>query len=322
MSVLEIKSQDFKHVNVNKINSFFRIKIAGNSFLISSHSYLPINFIKINNNQIMIDDIYINSNWNDLLIIKNQDHKCPTFDKIRKTILPNGTRFLIGAQSNFVLDDIIFCNFAMLPNYPRLMYYKIVGDTTNIKCGDPVLLPKIDLNNTSFELSGIVSYKFDNYVLCLPSYYIFKTINRSNNEILVPNIHDISKINKIDNYKVSNNYIWNKFIKFNIPIDVNFLLESDQNKIYEINNIQIIPKYIIYENESIVRNTSYLMFRDECFLLTTRLFHLLKEYSNEMSEKVWDEISKKKCTTMVDTFYSASNIIVDIDSNDKLIMIS
>ena len=322
MSVLEIKSQDFKHVNVNKLNSFFRLKIAGNSFLISSHSYLPINYLKINNNQIMIDDIYINSNWNDLLIIKNQDQKCPTFDKIRKTILPNGTRFLIGAQSNYVQDDIVFSNFAMLPNYPRLMYYKIVGDTTNIRCGDPVLLPKIDQNNSSLELSGIVSYKFDNYVLCLPSYYIFKTINRSNNEILVPNIDDISKINKIDNYKVTNNLIWNKFIKYNIPIDVNFLLESDQDKIYEINNMKIIPEYSIYQSESIVKNVNYLMFYDECFLLTTRLFHLLKEYSTEMSNEIWDEISKKKCTTSVSTFYSVSNIVVDIDSNNKLIIVT
>ena len=174
MSDLEIITQNLKHLNVSKECTVFGLKLDGKSYLISSHCYLPINHIKINGSIINMDNVLVNSNWNDLIIIKDEYQVKNTFDKIRKTILPKGTRFLIGKAEICYLQDVEYINFAMLPNYPKLMYYKIQGNISNLKPGDPILIN----NNGSLELVGIISYIYDDFVFGLPSYYIFKTIKK------------------------------------------------------------------------------------------------------------------------------------------------
>ena len=119
MSILEITSQDFKEINVTKKNSIFNLRINNNSYLISSHSYLPIKSLKIDENYIDSNDLLVNSNWNDLLIIKNRYQVSNTFDKIRKTILSIGTRFIIGCNPNYVLEEI---------EYENLLSYLIILD--------------------------------------------------------------------------------------------------------------------------------------------------------------------------------------------------
>ena len=318
MSILEITSQDFKEINVTKKNSIFNLRINNNSYLISSHSYLPIKSLKIDENYIDSNDLLVNSNWNDLLIIKNRYQVSNTFDKIRKTILSIGTRFIIGCNPNYVLEEIEYENFAFLPNYPRLMYYKIFGNTNHLRCGDPIL----NINGENLELVGIVSSVFENYVYGLPSYYIYKTIKRSNNDIMIPNLNSIQEIAKIDNFKINNGVIWNKFIKFNIPVDVNFLLESDKEKIYEINGDKIIPEYIKFENKSAIPNSDCIFIDDKYFILTSRLLHLIKLYSNDYITQIWDSVKNlTKRLLENETLSSTSLIKLDVDSNGKLIVL-
>ena len=72
MSVLEIETQHIKHLKTIKECSVFRLKLNGNSYIISSHCYLPISNIKIDNINISKENMLVNSNWNDLLIIKDE----------------------------------------------------------------------------------------------------------------------------------------------------------------------------------------------------------------------------------------------------------
>lgn len=319
MSILEITSQDFKEINVTKKNSIFNLKMNNNSYLISSHSYLPIKSLKIDENYIDSSNLLVNSNWNDLLIIKNRYQVSNTFDKIRKTILSIGTRFIIGCNANYILEEIEYENFAFLPNYPRLMYYKIYGNTNHLRCGDPILI----INGGNLELVGIVSSIYENYVQGLPSYYIYKTIKRSNNDIMIPNLSSIHEITKIGKNKINNGVIWNKFIRFNIPVDVNFLLESDEDKIYETNGVKIIPEYIKFENKSVIPNSDCLLIDDKYFILTSRLLHLIKLYSNDYVAQIWEPVKNlTKRLLENETLSSTSLIKLDVDSNGKLIIVS
>lgn len=314
MSYLEIITQNLKHLNVSKECTVFGLKLDGKSYLISSHCYLPINHIKINGSIINMDNVLVNSNWNDLIIIKDEYQVKNTFDKIRKTILPNGTRFFIGKAEICYLQDVEYINYAMLPNYPKLMYYKIQGNISNLKPGDPILIN----NNGTLELVGIISYIYDDFVLGLPSYYIYKTITRERNDIFIPDIENIKKITKIDNYNVVNNFVWNKYIKYNVPIDVNFLLESDIKKLYEIENEITEISYVKYNNNNIITNVNYIMFDGLDFRLTTRLFHLLRELSTDYSKEIIDKITINNKDCPVST--STSNIRINVEQDNKLVV--
>ena len=261
-----------------------------------------------------MDNVLVNSNWNDLIIIKDEYQVKNTFDKIRKTILPNGTRFFIGKAEICYLQDVEYINYAMLPNYPKLMYYKIQGNISNLKPGDPILIN----NNGTLELVGIISYIYDDFVLGLPSYYIYKTISRERNDIFIPDIENIKTITKIDNYNVVNNFVWNKYIKYNVPIDVNFLLESDIKKLYEIENEITEVSYVKYNNDNIVTNISYIMFDGPDFKLTTRLFHLLREKSTNYSKEILDKIGINNKDCAVST--STSNMRINVDQDNKLVV--
>ena len=315
MSVLEIETQHIKHLKTIKECSVFRLKLNGNSYIISSHCYLPISNIKIDNINISKENILVNSNWNDLLIIKDEYQVKSTFDKIRKKILPNGTIFLIGQTYECYLHDVEYLNFAMLPNYPKLMYYKIKGDISNIIIGDPILY----INNGNLELVGLVSYIYEDYVLGLPSYYIHKTILRQDNNLLVPDIDDLQSITKINNYNIVNNLIWNKHIKFNIPIDVNFLLETDKENLYEINNELVCVNYIKYENRNIIINENYIMFDGPNYKLTSRLFHLLKEISVDHPKEILNKIGFYNKNQQISN--STSNIKINVEIDNKLVII-
>jgi hypothetical protein len=208
----------------------------------------------------------------------------------------------------------------MIPNYPKLMYYKINGDISNINIGDPILI----INNNNLELVGLVSYIFDDHVLGLPSYYILKTILRKDNNLRIPDINNIQSITKINSYNVVNNFIWNKHIKFNIPIDVNFLLEDDKENLYEIDNIQIYVNYINFEDKNVILNENYIMFDGPNYKLTTRLFHMLKELSNEFSKEILNIIllnSENISNQKVNISNSTSNIKINVEKDNKLVII-
>ena len=274
MSFIKVKSQEISGRCKVKSASIFRVKINSNSYLVSSHCYLPIYSLYLNDEFIEKDDILINSNWNNLLIIKDNYQVTPTFDKIRKTILPIGTRISVGSNGCIRnIDSIEYFTYGYVPNYPRLINYVISGEITGVKIGDPILFN----NNGSFELVGIVQKIQVNTIFALPSYYIFKTIERTYNDIMIPDINDINIITKIDNYKVNNRIVWNKHIKSNIPLDVNFLLESDSNQEYEIMNRPAEFNFVKIQSDRILSNIPHIISSDNKYLLTTRVYHLLKE---------------------------------------------
>ena len=64
MSKIEIETQNLKDLYITKTCSIFRLKFNGNTYLISSHCYLPINNIKIEDMTISKENILVNSNWN------------------------------------------------------------------------------------------------------------------------------------------------------------------------------------------------------------------------------------------------------------------
>ena len=326
MSVINIRTQEIAKRYIEKKVSVFRIKYNGKSYLVSTNCYLPIHSLKINDRILNKDDILIDSKWNNLLVIKDQSQFVHTFDKIRKSILPigNNNNFSVGDEPDYILDEIIYLPYGMLPNYPNLMYLKLSGDVSKVKEGDPVSYS----NNGCTELVATIAYTNGSHVLALPIYYLYKTleryINNIENEIRIPNLKSLAGVSKIDRNKIVNGFIWNKSIKANIPLDVYFLLENEKSQIFEINGEIKVINFIEYKGNMIIPNHEQLVKDGELYSLTTRSFHVLasldKKYQSSVIriiDSIFENFNYEK-----EVEIPVSNIKFNVDENEDLIIIT
>ena len=110
-----------------------------------------------------------------------------------------------------------FFNFGFLPNYPKTIYIKIkIQDSLSYLSGSP-------LYDNSDKLLGMVSFSDENYIYCLPSYYILKTFEKENKMLLPEFNYNICKINR---NIVNNGLIYNPYLGNKIPLHTYLLLNQ------------------------------------------------------------------------------------------------
>ena len=79
----------------------------------------------------------------------------------------------------------------------------------------------------------------------------------------------------------------------------------------------------ILVNKSVIPNSDCLLIDDKYFILTSRLLHLIKLFSNDYVAQIWESVKNlTKRLLENETLSSTSLIKLDVDSNGKLIIVS
>ena len=305
--------------NVTLYNNLFSIKFKGNKYLVTCHYNIPIKEINIEgidnlNNYSVYPDIYIDCIWNDVLILNPiiEDKYIDSFEKFKIDLVPVNTLvFFDSNNENFaVIEEIVFDS---LNNNPLIAYYKI-RSRTRLNIGQSVY---IVLNNKP-TLVGMVTYlnlKGDEYeILVLPSYYIIKTILRKNsNEIYYPKLDLNMKISSIDGNDVdSSQMVYHEKLKYKIPINSYFLLETDGKISYLINNnIQItdymkIDKFIFKNDARLIKDQNKSIFD-----LTSRLMQVINLLNCKLLKNVYKKLELEE---------NKSSLKIQFESDGKLVV--
>ena len=139
------------------------------------------------------------------------------------------------------------------------------------------------------SLIGMVSFKDDDHIYCLPSYYILKIFSK-NNKIEMPDIDFIPY--KINNYLVKDNHVFHPSIGINMPISCYFLLESNKSlDFYKLeDNKEILHSNNIIDDSLISNFKSIITNSENFFQLNTYSLHLLKHYNNKLAVVLLEEL--------------------------------
>ena len=276
--------------NKNNKTSFieteaFLIKWNKETFIITSHSFLPIK------NNIYLQDeklkICINSKWNEILILKSENKidSLPIYNKI-KLRLPNKDTYAFIKNDKMKIKDIIFVNYAFLENYPETIYLQLKSkDSKKYISGTPVI---DNMNN----LIGLVSFSDNDYVYCIPSYYIIKSFRRKNS-FYVPDINE--QIIKVNRHFVKDNMVYNPYLGINIPLLTYLILESDRKTelTYIIDENEISTSdfnFIEWYNPKAIVNSRNIHFYKKFYELSSSSLHLLKKNHPELCGKLFEKI--------------------------------
>ena len=289
--LIQIDSFDF---NKNKENTFietesFVIRRNKKLYTITSHNFLPIKNNIINDKRTF--SICINSKWNELLILKSDEIPKGTkvFNKIG-TKLPNIGSILFIKNEKAMVHEFCFYNFGFLPKYPEIVYIKIKNNSLGkILSGTP-------LYDSHEKIMGLVSFSDENYIYCLPSYYIIKTFVKKNKIQLPNNLGELVKINR---HLVKNNMVYNPYLGLNIPVSSYFLLESNRElELTLINDdeesISNDVNFREYKSNELILNSRKLVRHNNYYQITSGTIHLLKKTYPDLCSKLFQFLNGKK----------------------------
>ena len=269
------------------LNNYFQIKKKGKFYIVTVHNYLPISDeIYINEKKLKI---CINSKWNELLILKNDEliSDSPLIDlsKVSNVFLSINSDVKIN-NINGKICEYTYYEYGVLPNYPNIVYIKIrINCDENLLPGSPVF----DENN---NLIGIVSFVID-YVYCLPVYYLVRTFKKDNN-ISIPNIP--LKIDKINNNIVKGIYVYNPKIKCSILVDCHLLLEPN-SKIYVKNNNsydKIDVPFLRYNDKSLVKNNRKIVKMNDKYEISISSLYFLRYLDMSLAVELYSFINRNE----------------------------
>jgi hypothetical protein len=291
--LIQIDSFDF---NKSKENTFietesFVIRRNNKLYTITSHNFLPIKHNIINDKTTF--SICIHSNWNELLILKSDEISKETkiFKKI-STKLPNIGSILFIKNEKAIVHEFCFYNFGFLPKYPEIVYIKIKNDSPGkILSGTP-------LYDSREKIMGLVSFSDENYIYCLPGYYIIKTFVKKNKIQLPNNLDELVKINR---YLVKNDMVYNPYLGLNIPVSSYFLLESNRKiDLTLINNddesvyISSDVNFREYKSNELILNSRKLVRNNNYYKITSGTIHLLKKIYPDLCSTLFQFLNGKK----------------------------
>jgi len=287
--------------NLNNNAFFFKYKKI--IYIITLHHNLPINNIKLNDNDL---DIHINSQWSEVLILNiNKNINLLNYNIYNKFYirLPkiNDVTYINYNNRKISLQviNIIFLPFNDISNF--LLPYILLKGHTNIdnkSIGYPIFIKN--------KIIGIISkYDTENDLLyVLPIYIVIKNLLKKDNS----NIYNISskhiKITKINYYNVSDNFIFNRNLNIKIPLSTYFLLEGDNKKKvifhYFYKKIYKKTKKIIIHNNlnfyeikklKIDNDDNIIIHGNKC-KINHRLLALLRLYNlNSYLNKIFEELN-------------------------------
>lgn len=242
-SNVTVELQDFYDTKTEiKLNGIY-FKYKKEILFITLGHNLPIKkFLYIEDEYFDIDII---SKWNELLIVKlkNKTDKY-IFKNMRKRDINNITQFYFGDKCHeikYIKDEYFELN--MIPENPRLLYYKFKSKKELFKkgdCGKPIF-------DNQDKLVGILAKSEDKYGYVIPWIYILRTIEKDNNIYT----NDLNVL-KVGNYKVINNKIYYPKLDKYIFLDAYYLIEGNQKiscKMLYKNNKSIFKMYKILKNK-------------------------------------------------------------------------
>ena len=283
----DFDTNDFDTNNFDVLKNYFQIKKNGKLYIVTVHNYLPIS------DEIYLEEkklkICINSKWNELLILKNDEliSDAPLIDlsKVSNVFLSIDSDVKISNMNGKIIEYTYY-TYGNLPNYPNIIYIKI-----RINCDDNLLpgSPVYDENN---NLIGIVSFAID-YVYCLPVYYLIRTFKKDNN-ISIPNIP--LRIDKINNNIVKGIYIYNSKIRYSIPIDCHFLLEPNSKIFVKNNNAyeKIDVPFLRYNDKSLIKNNRKIVKMDDKYEISISTLYLLRYLDMNLAVELYSFINRNE----------------------------
>ena len=282
--MLQLLIKNFNNEYLNILRNFFQLKrMNGQVYIVTVHNYLPIlDNIFLEENKLKM---CINSNWNELLILKSDklisDVPLINFSDISLKFLPVESKIKINNIIGTICDYSYY-TYGNLPNYPNIVYIKIKINIDGLLLGSPVY-------NLDNKLIGIVSFACD-YVYCLPVYYLIRTFKKDNN-ISVPNIP--LKIDKINKYIVRDIYVYNPVIGYKIPVDCHLLLEPD-SKIYVKNNgnyDKINVPYLRYNERNFIKNNKKIKLVNKKYEISISSLYLLRQINSDLALELYNFIN-------------------------------
>ena len=308
---LEYKFQKFGENIINSTSKGFLINFKNKNYIITVHHFFPLDLKEIyyikGKNRIKLD-VIIRSYWNEILILnsnkviedENEIFKINNF----KLIIPkdNETLFISDKKAN--IKSVKYFPLGMIPGYPRIKYLELNNiDPMEIYSGSPIF----DCNK---KIIGILCKSGKNNLYVLPIIYLIKTLIKKDNS-KVYFIESRTTINKINRYKVKDNYIFTKSLN-KIPIDSYFLLEGDyekEEKIYydDSSNYQIM-RYENVDKKMLISNEAELvMISKDKYKVNIILMKYLKIIdridiikqiidliNNDLSNEIFLKMKKKK----------------------------
>lgn len=275
-------------------------------YLITTNHGLPIKSCYLDNMTDNEVSIYIDSVWNELLILKTKD---PTELKpITKHTnkIPKETEHLFikkdGKQIRLSNAVPHFLCLNDVPTNPKNIYIKaMVADNCfeveKSFSGSPVF-------NENNKLVGILSKRNlrENCVYIIPTYFLIKTLTKKDNNSIYGLDNDIL-IKKINSTIVKNNFITHRILGVQMELDTYCLIEGDLNLQVLVNGE---PMHYININEYLyIDNNKDLIFNKKTYTLSIRLFALLRTLYSDLGKQIFDIIKK----------YHTHNINVYINTN-------
>lgn len=234
-TLIKSEIESFDNDNIESISSLFRINHNNNNFLVSVHHFNPIIYNKIYHENEKLN-VMIRSNWNELLIFKDNDKiKLNTIklSNVRLKKPNNGDKiFFNNMKDSEKYIGNYFSELGRIISYPRIVYY-VIENKDKLINGSYSGMPVFDSNK---KLVGIICKNYNDKILVLPVLYLLKTLTKKDNSIYFF-LKEYSNLTKIKNYKIeeikNDKYIF--FPAFGkIPIDAYLLIEGDKDKLLDV----------------------------------------------------------------------------------------
>jgi hypothetical protein len=273
---ITIVTQDFCDNNLTLNLTGFIIQHNEKKYIITTHHNLPIKHIIADGE---IRHPYINSCWNELLIINTNENdilKYTTYESVQLKI-PKINTILTMNKILLKVIDYECLYFDNQKNSPVIPY---------IKCSL--------INFKSIELAGLSGspVMFDNkiigifskcnlelgYCYILPIYIAIKNLEKKDNNNIYT-ISNLSDIRKINNFLISDMQIYHSKLKINIPLQSYLLLECDiDNKItIQTKTYNIREMHTELYNKLYLPGTIDIRTKDNKYELTSRFMTLLNK---------------------------------------------
>jgi hypothetical protein len=246
-------------------------------YLITVHHGNPIDKITFDSEPV---GIYINSSWNELLILECPIYEVYPIKKIKNNIPKYGEVLFLTYDKfkriELTVDSFEFINLNNFPTNPRVTYIKATmteyRDLESLS-GSPIL-------NSEEKLVGIFCKQGpENSVYILPSYYIKKTLEKKDNNSIY-NIYYEDQVKRINKSEVVDRYIYHRSLKIRIPLDCYFLLEGDERKELTINN-EIKETYVKIDEHLPITNERDILYEMNKIVVTTSVLILFKNINKD-----------------------------------------
>lgn len=287
LSIIEMEIESYDDTINTLVTTGFIFSIKYKKYIISVHHDMPI---KYKNIKVTFDSFSFYTHvihrpiWNELVVLDfpdTIDYDCPIYCKGMKLSLNKNDKLHASYISKIKYRELTQIPYYGFPWDYSSLYYKILfkDDCDKNKSGTPIYDDKK-------RLVGIFSKREDNIGYIIPSIYLQKTFERTDNDNIY--IIEDKNITKVNNYFVNKERkIYYPSLRDYIDLICYFLLEGDKNKkeIVITDKEMKIVDYKIFTNILKPNFSTKIYINDDSIKVNFSLINLLK--SNNKTNKVF-----------------------------------